>query len=151
MKFSFPLQTLLNWKKSLEDFSRMKLGGMMNRLKAQEEEIERLTFQRLFYDQKLKEKSQKRILAGEYVLYKQFAEDSHRDLLTREEKKKRTLREIELEREKLIALTKEKKILEKLKEKKWKAFLYQMEKDEQKKNDERTVMKYQPSLRKRNS
>ena len=109
MGFSFPLQALLNWKQSLEEYSQMRLAEMITRLRAQEQEIEKLTLKRLSYEQKLKEKSQKGMGGEEYRLYKQFAEDSRRDLLSQEERKRGTLREIEKEREKLITLTKEKR------------------------------------------
>ena len=145
MKFSFPLQTLLNWKRNLEEFSQVRLAEKNARLRKQEEEIQRLAEIRFSYDQELKEKSQKGIPAGEYVLYKRFAENSRTDLLVKEDKKKNTIREIETERETLITLTKEKKILEKLKEKRWKSFIYQMEKAEQKGNDEMVTLKHRPA------
>jgi flagellar FliJ protein len=151
MGFSFPLQALLNWKQSLEEYSQMRLAEMITRLRAQEQEIEKLTLKRVSYEQKLKEKSQQGIGVEEYRLYKQFAEDSRRDLLSKEERKRGTLREIDKEREKLVTLTKEKKILEKLKEKQFKNFMYQAEKAEQKQNDEMTTMKYQPSTKRRTS
>ena len=151
MRFSFPLEALLNWKRSLEESSQIRLAEMVTRLKVQEQEIEKLILKRLSYEQKLKEKSQGGMRVGEYLLYKQFAEDSRKDLLSKEEKKRQTLREIEEEREKLIGLMKEKKILLKLKEKEFKNFLYQSEKAEQKQNDEIVTLKYPPSLKKRAS
>jgi len=150
MRFSFPLEALLNWKRNLEESCQMRLAEMVTRLKAQEKEIEKLILKRFSYEQRLKEKSHRGMGAGEYLLYKQFAEDSRRDLLSREEKKRQTLREIAKEREKLIALMKEKKILLKLKEKQFKNFLYQSEKAEQKQNDEIAALKY-PSSKKRAS
>jgi len=127
----------------------MRLAEMLTRLRAQEQEIEKLTLKRLSYEQKLKEKSHRGIGGGEYALYQQFAEDSRRDLSSKEEKKREILQEIDKEREKLIALTKQKKILEKLKEKQFKNFLRQEEKAQQKRDDEMATMKYQPSSRSR--
>ena len=129
----------------------MRLAEVVTRLRAQEQEIEKLTLKRLSYEQKLKEKSNQGIGGGEYILYKQFTEDSRRDLFSKEERKRGTLKEIDKEREKLIALTREKKILEKLKEKQFKDFMCQEEKAEQKQNDEISTMKYQPSSRRKPS
>ncbi len=151
MRFSFPLEALLNWKRSLEDSCQMRLAEKVTRLKAQEQEIERLVLKRLSYAQRLKEKSHQGVRAGEYLLYQQFAEDSRRDLLAKEEKKRQTLREIEGEREKLITLMKEKKILLRLKEKQFKNFLSQSEKAEQKQNDEIATLKYPSSPKKKAS
>jgi flagellar FliJ protein len=147
MPFNFSLQPLLNWKKSLEEQSQMRLAGMMTRLKAQEEEIEKLTLQRLACELKLKEKSEQGIPAGEYLLFKQFGEESRKELISKEDEKRRILREIDQEREKLLALTKEKKTLERLKEKQLKEFLSRLEKAEQKRADETTTLKYQPRSR----
>jgi flagellar FliJ protein len=147
MPFHFSLQPLLNWKKSLEEQSQMRLAGMMIRLKAQEEEIERLTLQRLACEQKLKEKSEQGIPAGEYLLFKQFGEESRKELISKEDEKRRILREIDQEREKLLALAKEKKTLERLKEKQLKEFLSRLQRAEQKRADENTTLKYQPRSR----
>jgi flagellar FliJ protein len=147
MPFHFSLQPLLNWKKSLEEQSQMRLAGMMTRLKAQEEEIEKLILQRLACEQRLKEKSEQGIPAGEYLLFKQFGEESRKELISKEDEKRRILREIDQEREKLLALTKEKKTLERLKEKQLKEFLFRLEKAEQKRADETATLKYQPRSR----
>jgi flagellar FliJ protein len=149
MRFSFPLQTLLNWKRSLEEHSQMRLAEMSTRLRAKEREIERLTLKRLSYERALKEKTGQGVAAGEYVLYKLFSEESLRELLFKEEEKRRTIREIEKERAELLALTKEKKTLEKLKEKRLKNFFVRMEKAEQKENDEISTMKYKPPSRRK--
>jgi flagellar FliJ protein len=147
MPFRFSLQPLLNWKRSLEDQSQMRLAGLMTRLKTQEEEIERLTLQRLASEQKLKEKSEQGIRAGEYLLFTQFSEESGKELISQEDEKRRILGEIDQERGKLLALTKEKKTLERLKEKRLKEFLSLLEKAEQKRADETTTLRYQPRSR----
>jgi flagellar protein FliJ len=149
MRFSFTLQTLLNWKKNLEEMSQERLGEKMNRLKKQEEEMQRIHQRRLAYEKELKEKSLQGIQAGEYYLYKQFAEDSQKDLLRKEEKRQETIRTITLERENLIALSKARKILERLKEKKLKSYVYQMDKLEQKTVDEGVILKHSIPSRKK--
>jgi flagellar protein FliJ len=151
MRFRFPLQTLLNWKRSLEEHSQMKLAEIAARLRAQEEEIERLTLKRMRYEQKLKEKFHGGMQAGEYILYRQFGEDSRRELFSREERKRKILREMERERETLVSRTKEKKILEKLKEMQFRKFKYEAEKTDQKGVDEITILKHQPSRRGKSS
>jgi flagellar biosynthesis chaperone FliJ len=97
MKFNFPLQILLNWKRNLEEFAQMKLAEKIQRLRKQEEEIERLAFLRLSRDEELQEKS---------------------------------------------TLTKERKILDRLKEKGFRTFLRQMDIRDQKEIDEMTTLKY---------
>jgi len=141
----------LNWKRSLEEYSQLKLAEMATRLKAQEEEIEKLTLKRLSYEQKLEEKAGQGILAGEFSLYRQFGEESRKELLSQEERKRNILQEMDRERGKILALTKEKKILERLKEKQFQKISYETGRADQKAIDEITILKYQPEPRRKNS
>ena len=150
MRFTFSLQALLNWKRSLEEYSQLKLSEMATRLRAKEEEIERLTLKRLSYEQKLREKVVQGILAGEFTLYRQFGEESRKDLLSQEERKRTILREMDRERVKLLALTKEKRILEKLKGKQLRKFMYETDRADQKAIDEMTILKYPPGSKRKN-
>ena len=142
MKFSFPLQILLNWKRNLEEFAQMKLAEKIQRLRKQEEEIERLAFLRFSRDEELRERSLQGIQAGEYLLYKDYAEESRKELLSKENEKKDTIRMVAEERGRLVALTKERKILDRLKEKRFRTFLHQMDIRDQKEIDEMTAVKY---------
>jgi flagellar FliJ protein len=142
MKFSFRLQTLLNWKKSLEEYSQMKLAEKIRQLKAQEEEINALMVQRLLNDQKLNEKAREGVRIGEYLLFKQFGEESYHDLIKKESQKKRIVGEIEGERENLIGFMKERKMFERLKEKKFEKFSYQVSKRDQKQMDEMAIRQH---------
>ena len=147
MRFVFKLQALLNWKKNLEELSQMRLADKLKYLQTQEEEIHNLRNQRSAYAQEMNERSLRGLKAGEYLTYQQYFEESYKDLILKVEKKKHTILEIEREREKLIAFTKQRKILEKLKEKKLEKFRYQAEREEQIKNDERAIRRYQTPLK----
>ena len=145
MRFVFKLQALLNWKKNLQELAQMRVADKVQDLRTQEEEIQNLRNRRFAYAQEINERSLKGLKAGEYLTYQLYFEESRKDLMLKEEKKKHTIRELEMEREKLIAFTKQRKILEKLKEKKLRRFMYQAEKEEQIKNDERAIRRYQSS------
>jgi len=142
MKFSFRLQSLLNWKKSLEEYSQMKLAEKTRQLKAQEEEINALIVQRLLNDRKLDEKAREGVRVGEYLLFKQFGEESYKDLIKKESQKKRTMGEMEGERENLIGFMKERKMLERLKEKKFEKFSYQVSRLDQKHMNEIAIRQH---------
>ena len=145
MSFVFKLQGLLNWKKNLEELAQMRLAEKLKQLQAEEEEIRRLIEQRSAYQKELQEKSVQGLNVAEYLTYQHYFERSLKDLLFRQEKKEITLREIEVEREKLIAVTKQRKILEKLKERRLKRFMYQLEQKDRTKDDERVISRYQSS------
>jgi flagellar FliJ protein len=145
MRFVFKLQALLNWKKNLEELAQMRLAEKIKVLQTQEEEIQNLRNQRSAYAEEINERSLQGLKAGEYLTYQQYFEESYKDLILKEEKKRLTIQEIEKEREKLISFTKQRKILEKLREKRLKKFIYQAEQEDQIKNDERTIRRYQSS------
>jgi len=120
----------------LEESSQIRLAEKISLVKAQEEKIQQLREQRLGIDRELTEKIVNGMKADEYFLYQQFVEESYIDLLQKESEKRQTEGEVEKEREQLIALMKERKVLERLKEKRYKTFIHQMEKLDQKNMDE---------------
>ena len=80
--------------------------------------------------------------ASEYVVYKVYEEDRAQDVRLKEEVKKQTIKETEAEQKILIQLMKERKMFERLREKQWKRFQYQMEKLDQKNSDEMVITRY---------
>jgi flagellar FliJ protein len=141
MKFHFRLQSLLNWKKNLEECSQMRLAKKKVQLQAQEEEITELMTRRRENEERLHDKVVRGIGLGEYLLHKEFDEDSFEDLLNKESQKERTQVEIEGERKVLTGFMKERKMLERLKEKGLKTFTGKMEKLEQKNADEMVLQR----------
>jgi flagellar protein FliJ len=142
MPFSFRLESILNWKRSLEESSQMRLAEKMKQLKTVEEEIRQLISERFESDRQLREKMTKGIQVGEVLVHKQFGESRYQDLLIKEGKRKERLSEVETERERLTGLMKERKMLERLKEKKLRKYSTQMEKLAQKANDELVTTHY---------
>jgi len=141
MKFHFRLQSLLNWKKNLEECSQMRLAKKKVQLQAQEEEITELMTRRRENEERLHDKVVRGIGLGEYLLHKEFDEDSFEDLLNKESQKERTQVEIEGERKVLTGFMRERKMLERLKEKGLKTFTGKMEKLEQKNADEMVLQR----------
>lgn len=117
----------------------MRLAGKIRELQRQEEEIQGVIRQRLENEKRLQEKTGKGIRVGEYLMHKQFGEACYNNLLEKGEKRGQTVRAIEGEREVLVGLIKEKKTLNRLKEKRFKRYVYQMEKQDQKNMDEMAI------------
>ena len=117
----------------------MRLAEKIKQLKIEEEEIQRLVRTRTAKERELNEKMRGLIAVGEYLIYKEFGENSYNDLLEKKGLKGRTETEIQGEREHLIGLIKERKILEKIRERRFKKFISQMEKLDQKNMDERVL------------
>lgn len=142
MKFSFRLESLLNWKESLEEESRINLARKRHRLKKQEEELQTLLERRAEHDHLLRTSLEKGLSALEYQTEKGFAEESYPQLAQMEADRKEIERMVEKERERLIRRMREKKVLEALKKRKLKAFREEVKKSEQKTLDEMTTGAY---------
>ncbi len=126
----------------MEEQSKMRLAKKIERLRKQEEEVQTLVQKRFENDEELQRKMKGGIPLGAYLIHKQYGEVSYEDLLLKKGLKKRTEIEIEGERENLIGLMKERKMLEKIKEKRLKKFFKEMEKKEQDQIDEWFVQRY---------
>ncbi len=122
----------------------MRLAAQVSRLRNQEDELQKLLHRRLSLAEELKKRVSRGMAIPEYVLYQQFAEASRQELITKEEERREIKKELEAERENLIQLSKEKKTLDRLKERRLKDYLYQQEKNEQKQNDAMVVARYRP-------
>lgn len=144
MKFKYSLQSVLNFKKELEDLVQMHLGGMIALLNRKSAEVQRQIQKRNLWITKWQEKSGQGIEGGEYLLAQIFNEYWRHKIKILEQEKWSLAQKVELEKERLKALRQEREILEKLRLKKWKRFCQEMDKKEQKINDELAIFKYNP-------
>lgn len=142
MRFSFRLQSLLNWKESREEASQTRLARKHHLLERQKKEIQELADRREENDRGLRKRMGKGLFAREYMVHKQFNEESYQNLVQMESNQNQIEQEIMEERNHLTGLMKERKILEKLKEKRFKTFLNQMGRLEQKDLDEMATRAY---------
>ncbi len=142
MGFIFRFQSLLDWKRNLEELSQLKLAEKAEHLRVQEEAIRQLTERRLREEADLQKKTARGIAVREFQMVKQFEEDSYQELLRMEGKKQEILKEMEEERDRLVGRMRERKTMEKLKERSLKAFTRQMDKLEQKTVDELFLARY---------
>jgi flagellar FliJ protein len=142
MSFSFSLQKILNWKRSLEEQAQILLAQKCEELKRQEKEIQKLIQRRIHQAKELEEKLKKGLKGAEFTLYHQFNEWFYRDILERKISKLIKEQEVESERKNLIKLMTERKILEKLRDKRLKETAYHQDKEEQKFVDELSVRKH---------
>lgn len=141
MGFSFNLQALLNWKRDLEERSQTRLAEKARKLRIVEDHLERLRHERSSCEETLRKRSSGGIAASEFLLYREFLEHRGEALLAGKGRRDEIAREVEKEREILLGLMKEKKILERLKEKRRKAFEWEMDKKEAKEQDDLSVMR----------
>lgn len=142
MKFIFRLESILNWKKALEQQCRLILAQKMEELRRQDEIIREIIKERLDKNRELEEKLDEGTKIEEYLLYKEYNEQKFEDLLKQEKAKIYKEYEVEKEKHNLIQIIKDRKILDKLRERKLKKFIYQEGRNNQKLIDELTIRKY---------
>jgi len=147
MKFLFKLQPLLNWKESLKEASRMALAKKNYQLRKQEGEIEILKTQREDQNQEIQDSMKTGVMAWEFLFCQLFQEKTYEDLKQKEGSKKKTELEAQQERKRLIGLMMEKKILERLREKRFNLFLKEQNRQAQKELDEISIGTYNKKAR----
>jgi flagellar FliJ protein len=142
MAFSFRLQTLLNYRKSLEELAQLRLIERLRAVALQEERIRDLTRLREDCQQEFLRKTGAAAPVNELVLYLDFQDRSFGQLNRLEEDRDRILMEVHQERERLLTLTRDRKILEKLKERRQKEFLQDLDWQERKQIEEGVIQRH---------
>lgn len=147
MAFSFRLQALYHWRKNLEELSQLRLSGLLQALESQQQRKDELRETRKTFEGECRLKACQGATVSDLSLYLEFFEDSFQKLVVLDKERLNTLALIETERRKLVTLTREKKILEKLRERQFKRFLTEQEKKERKATDDLVVQRH-PGFRK---
>lgn len=142
MGFTFSLQALLNWKRNVEELAQMRLAEKARELRLTEDCLERLRWERSSCEETLKEHASRGITASEFLLHREFLEHRTEAILAGQSRRKEIAREVEKERECLLGLMKERKKLERLKERRQRAFQKEVDKKEAKEQDDLSVMRY---------
>jgi flagellar protein FliJ len=147
MAFTFRLQPLYLWRKNLEELSQLRLAGYLQALAGQEERMEKLRETRKVCDGECRQKAGQGAPVSDLILYLDYFDASFQKLEVLELERQKNLKVIETERQKLTNLTRERKILEKLKERQFIKFLAEQEKRERKSTDDLVVQR-RPGSRK---
>lgn len=142
MGYTFRLQTLLNYKRNLEELSQIRLADRHRALSLQDDLLRRLEEMREANHRAFRQKTAAAAPLRDLVGYLEFRDQSFDQRLRLEAGRTRILAEIEKERGRLIALTQDRKILEKLKEKQERVFMRDLEKRERKTLEDLVVQRY---------
>lgn len=138
-RFTFRLQSVLNIKeKKLED-ERLKLGEIISTLEAQKDVLLELSDKKENLKKQLNATLENSILDIQFVVgYKNYLERLEQDIKTQFEIIKKTQIELEEQQIQVNEAYKEVKVLEKLKEKQYKNFLFEYEQNQIKELDDIT-------------
>ena len=142
MAFSFRLQSLLNYRRSLEDLAQIRLTERLSALSLQETRIRDLTGLRAACQQAFQDKAGESAPVNELVFYLDFQERSFEQLNRLTDGREKIQGEVQRERERLLSLTRDRKILEKLREHQQKGFLQNLDRQERKEVEDLVVQRY---------
>jgi flagellar FliJ protein len=141
-KFKFRLQPLLNIKIQLEDSAKNELGKAVHRLEEEKEKARLLVLNREKYISEFQQKTSSFIRIDELKGYSLYISKLAKNIELQNKNVKEASDNVDKYREDLIKIVKERKILEKLKEKKYNEYLSELGKDEQRRIDEIVSYKY---------
>jgi len=134
-KLKFRLQTVLNYKTQQEENKKNELGKAIQQLEAEKKKLRILEGQLAKLVNEFNE-SAKKTTVTKLIEYNGFLSVLNKRIKAQKENVNLKAQIVDKIREELLEAVKERKILDKLKEKKLQEFFIETKKDEQKINDE---------------
>ena len=146
-RFNFRLQSILNLKeKKLED-ERLKLAGIISVLESQKDILLEMNEKKEYLEAQLENITNSQVLDIQHVVgYKNFLNRTTQDIKMQFEIIKKTQFELEEQQIKVNEAYREVKVLEKLKEKQYKNFLFEYEQTQIKEIDDITISRQRRAI-----
>lgn len=146
-RFNFRLQSILNLKeKKLED-ERLKLAGIISVLESQKDILLEMNEKKEYLEAQLENITNSQVLDIQNVVgYKNFLNRTTQDIKMQFEIIKKTQFELEEQQIKVNEAYREVKVLEKLKEKQYKNFLFKYEQTQIKEIDDITISRQRRAI-----
>lgn len=141
-KFVFRLQALLNVKLQIENSLKNELGKAIQELEYHKRLLRDIEQEKEEYCEGISKKSQQGICISELREYNTYLVFLGDRIKLKKEDIKAAQNNVDIYREKLIKVVQERKMLEKLKEKKYELFLMEQNKEDQKRIDELVSFNY---------
>lgn len=145
-KFIFRLQPVLNIKKQIEDSLKNDLGKAISEYEKEKEIYNKIEQEREEFAESINSKTQEGISIRDLQKYSKYISFLNDKVKYQMEKVKKAQDNVDKYREKLIKATQERKIIDKLKDKKYAEYLKEQLKKEQQINEEIANYKYIANL-----
>jgi len=143
-KFIFKLEAVLNVKRQQEENIKNELGKAIQRLEAEKQKLERLERNREEIIDEFNNKA-KKTTVHKLIEFNAYLSLLKSKISRQKERVNKAAMDVDKIREELVKAVQERKILEKLKEKKYDEYLIEQKKLEQKTNDEIVSYKHKES------
>lgn len=131
-KFKFSLEPLLNVKKGLEKTQKSQIQRIQQEIDIREREAEAIKWDILQLQESLEHELKGKVSAEDLIRYDRYQLKLNEDLKLKLYEIARLTEEMEEIKRALIETTKEIKMLEKLREKQFSQYLYELERDQEK-------------------
>jgi len=141
-KFIFSMQSLLSLKSRMEEQKKQEFGEAINKLEQEKSFLEGLNMEKEHTLLKLRESVNGKISPTDFKNFNNYVEVLKKRIVAQMGVIIETEKYVEKKRLELVEATKERKMLDKLKEKKHEEYIEEEKKQEQKINDEIVSYKY---------
>lgn len=143
-KFIFRLEAVLNVKRQKEENIKNELGKAIQRLEAEKQKLARLERSKEEIIAEFNDKT-KKTTVQKLIEFNAYLSLLKSKIIHQKERVNKAVLDVDKIREELVKAVQERKILEKLKEKKYDEYLIEQKKLEQKTNDEIVSYKHKES------
>lgn len=141
-KFNFRLSTYLNLKEKIEDQKKLEYGKSLNLLEAEKQKKEEMIINRSNSINSFKNSINKHISPSDLQVHNNYLSYLKIAIVKQDSVIEKAAEDAELKRQELVEAMKQRKMLDKLKERSLEAYIEESKRDENKITDEIVSYKY---------
>ena len=141
--YRFNLQALLDYRKRIEEGFQIELSRIQKELENARQALLSSQQEKTRYEEELAEREAREVNLPESVLYRDYLRGMRRKIKEQRDRVATIKIEFDKKQEELLEATKNKKVLEKVKEKHAEEFMHELQKKERAFDDEVGIRRYQ--------
>jgi len=141
--YRFNLQVLLDYRKRIEEGLQIELSLIQRELENARQALLSSQQEKTHYEEELAEREAREVNLQESILYRDYLRGIRKKIQEQRDRVASIKIEFDKKQEELLAATKNRKVLEKVKEKHAKEFMEELEKQERAFVDEVGIRRYQ--------
>lgn len=140
--YRFNLQAVLNYRKRIEEGLQMELSRVQRELESAKQVFLAYQREKSYYEEELLKREASTMNIDESILYRDYLKGMNRKIKEQREIVARVKGEVDKKQGALLAATKKRKVLEKVREKRLKEFIKEVERKERIFTDETGIRRY---------
>ena len=144
--FRFNLQVVLDYRKRIEEGLQIELSRIQRELETARQALWSSQQEKVRYEEELAEREAREFNLHESVLYRDYLRGMRKKIKGQRDRVATIKIELDTKQEELLAATKQRKVLEKVKEKHAKEFMDNLQRQEKMFVDEINIRRYQRNI-----